>query len=628
MELNGKPLTPELEAALLDTLPPNLLLDWLREQGPLAQRLFAGFRATKAGLRHPVVRQRLQRELETEADLADALASFWGEVHAPELTEIPAAPPAEAALRLAAIRSAWGDAAVALFLLALGWEEVPAAPEQEEAGQAAAPEPAAPENAPPADAKPRAAEEKRVEQLRRQVRSLRDELAAQEREAHRLQRQAEQAQAAAEKWRAAAEESARDAREHRRAAERLLRQHERLLKERAELEGKLQENERAHRRLAHEVELDRRRQQEKERLLAESRRILPEAESWLEAARALVRTGQAQSAVNLLAQLAGTHPEAPAVREALAEAYQALGAVPAAVTELCWLARWRQRSGSAGQALRPAFAALALAPEDPGARRCLREVLAGLADRAEEVAPDVARSLHSLAQQSPAAHRAALALLPEPFRSRQQAPALDLDTPIEWRNGQGTFRASLRAVIEAIDANRVEMVERVRAALAALRSQEPARYREIVAAVRQADRSYAYVLSGRSRPIVVDGSNVAWHRSDGSGLHAGAPMRPRLAHLETIRRELHGLGYFPVRLIVDAALIHQIDQRPQLERLVARGEVELADAGTDADEQILREARALGSAVVTNDRMLEHDPENKVRKLHFDVGPDGAAVWQ
>lgn len=63
-------------------------------------------------------------------------------------------------------------------------------------------------------------------------------------------------------------------------------------------------------------------------------------------------------------------------------------------------------------------------------------------------------------------------------------------------------------------------------------------------------------------------------------------------------------GYDPV-VVVDAALRHQIDDRGGYERMVERGMIRQAPAGTDADYFILSFARELEASIVSNDRFRD-----------------------
>jgi uncharacterized coiled-coil DUF342 family protein len=99
---------------------------------------------------------------------------------------------------------------------------------------------------------------------------------------------------------------------------------------------------------------------------------------------------------------------------------------------------------------------------------------------------------------------------------------------------------------------------------------------------------------------VVDGSNLAWARTDDSG-------RPRLDNLTAARRALAERGYEAL-VVVDAALRHQVSQRDaaELDRLVLAQTVVQAPAATDGDRWILQIADHHAAAVVSNDRFEEY----------------------
>lgn len=95
--------------------------------------------------------------------------------------------------------------------------------------------------------------------------------------------------------------------------------------------------------------------------------------------------------------------------------------------------------------------------------------------------------------------------------------------------------------------------------------------------------------------VLVDGSNVA-HSSEGD--------RVLLANIVAVCDKLRGEGYEPL-VLADAALRHQIDDRPAYERMVDNGSIRQAPAGTDADYFILAFARELDAAIVSNDRFRD-----------------------
>ena len=95
--------------------------------------------------------------------------------------------------------------------------------------------------------------------------------------------------------------------------------------------------------------------------------------------------------------------------------------------------------------------------------------------------------------------------------------------------------------------------------------------------------------------VLVDGSNVA-HSSEGE--------KPLLSNIVAVCDKLREEGY-EFLVLSDAALRHQIDNKPQFERMVDNGEIRQAPAGTDADYFILSFARELDAWIVSNDRFRD-----------------------
>lgn len=96
------------------------------------------------------------------------------------------------------------------------------------------------------------------------------------------------------------------------------------------------------------------------------------------------------------------------------------------------------------------------------------------------------------------------------------------------------------------------------------------------------------------RPIVIDGSNVAFEEQSKGG-------KPKVANLIAIRDTLMKQGFDPI-IIVDAALHHQIDDPKRLERMIDDGSVHQAPAGTDADFFVIKTAEQQQAPILSNDR--------------------------
>lgn len=179
-----------------------------------------------------------------------------------------------------------------------------------------------------------------------------------------------------------------------------------------------------------------------------------------------------------------------------------------------------------------------------------------------------------------------------------------------------------RQLVEAIDAGKEPRVTAARAALARLRLEDTARVWAALEMTSSDEPTRLLPLRQTPRgPVVVDGSNVAWF--DQESLVKG---QPRLRHLTAIRRTLWTRGYFPVVVLTDANLPYYIDDAPALRLMQQRGELSLVDAGTVADEPLLRQSKLLAAPLVTNDRMTDWDPHGEVVKIRYTISLNGEAL--
>jgi|SRR5688572_7562885 hypothetical protein len=120
--------------------------------------------------------------------------------------------------------------------------------------------------------------------------------------------------------------------------------------------------------------------------------------------------------------------------------------------------------------------------------------------------------------------------------------------------------------------------------------------------------------------VLVDGSNVA---------HATEGGEARLENIRLVMTKLREEGFEPL-IVADAALRHQIDDKPAYEKLVDDGIVHQAPAGTDADYFILSFARDMDARVLTNDRFRDLAREfakERDRIIRFMI-VDGAVVLE
>ncbi|MGH7507587.1 MAG: NYN domain-containing protein [Longimicrobiales bacterium] len=118
--------------------------------------------------------------------------------------------------------------------------------------------------------------------------------------------------------------------------------------------------------------------------------------------------------------------------------------------------------------------------------------------------------------------------------------------------------------------------------------------------------------AGRPRVAVVDASNVA---------NSAPSAKARLEYLTLVVACLQDAGVMPV-VVADAGLRRRIDDRDGYLRMVEQGRIRVAPAGTEADELILKLARELDAAVVSNDRFREwrqRYPDEVARRVGFRV---------
>ena len=223
--------------------------------------------------------------------------------------------------------------------------------------------------------------------------------------------------------------------------------------------------------------------------------------------------------------------------------------------------------------------------------------------------------------QSPPAHawltaevRAAVpaladALMPPPGALGPDDP---LPLPGEW---------TARRLVDAVNANLEAAVTAARQALSRLDAETSGRVWDALARAVDTDDSALFPLRRAPRgPAVVDGSNAAWFDQQ-----SYSQPRARLRPLLELRRALRRRGYFPVLLYADAPLPYTVDDPDTLRAMLGRGEISLVDSGVDADEVLLREAKRQSAPLVTNDYMMDWDPNNEVEKIQYTISLTGEA---
>ncbi|MHB9129522.1 MAG: NYN domain-containing protein [Armatimonadota bacterium] len=188
-----------------------------------------------------------------------------------------------------------------------------------------------------------------------------------------------------------------------------------------------------------------------------------------------------------------------------------------------------------------------------------------------------------------------------PTKPTPKTPAPSVSLP----TAQGKHVYPVSQILTALQRNDLATIDKVRDGIARL-ARQPVKEQEILEYLEKAGIPTT-VLTGPLRPALVDGSNIA---------NMSPERRARLGYLQQVQRAAWVEGYFPVIVIVDASLPHQIDQPDVLLEMIDRGDIHMAPAGTSADELLIAEATRLHAVLITNDRMTNWPDAKSVEKRH------------
>lgn len=214
------------------------------------------------------------------------------------------------------------------------------------------------------------------------------------------------------------------------------------------------------------------------------------------------------------------------------------------------------------------------------------------------------QGLAKISPPAPAPRTPAAAKPAAPATPTRQAPEPTITLP----KGRGKQTYPLSQITFGLKHNDMTLLEALRDGIARL-AHLPEKEREALNMLAGAGIPRT-VFTGPLRPAVIDGSNIA---------NMSPQRKGRLAYLEQIRRSAWEEGYFPVVIIVDASLRHQIDQPEALMDLIERGEIEMAQAGTSADERLIEEAQLRNAILITNDRMTDWPQAKALEKRHAEM---------
>lgn len=360
---------------------------------------------------------------------------------------------------------------------------------------------------------------------------------------------------------------------------------------------------------------------------AESRAQKPAAPhnpDWVPIISNMLKDGHYQAAQTFCEAVKASAPENLHARLVLEHVYAKLEAKDKQLNESLWVAAYMNKRGQPIRACAFVCRALEVKPSSRDAQSQFKSVLERIKTSDDSAVSAVRRLVGRLKSASPTAYRETRRIVRvmggQWLRILEgQSESLHPDKIFDLSDGKRTVQVSIRRITEAVDGNETSLVVFVRRALSKLRTANPALYRSIVESLDAYDRSCMSTLTRGTHPVIVDGSNVAWHETG---------EKPRLQNILDLRSELRSEGYFPVYIYVDAALQHQVDQQSTLLQLIEEGAVVATPSRTDADEEITEQARMLSCPVVTNDRMADWDPYGEIPKVRFTIDRFGITLYE
>lgn len=215
-------------------------------------------------------------------------------------------------------------------------------------------------------------------------------------------------------------------------------------------------------------------------------------------------------------------------------------------------------------------------------------------------APSGASSVGAPAEAQAAlpAERPEAAVPSTPSASRNAVKISPLDEVFEWHANGRRVRFSAREVKRRLERNdedaALDVALAIEGAFGGADERDQRAAGRFLERLRSAGAWCEHAISGSTTRVLVDASNVARTEKDARG-------RGKLANLLALRDELRRRKCWPVVMVADASLRHNIDDRTEFEAMIERGEVEQTDKGVEADEILARQARRTGAYVVTND---------------------------
>lgn len=615
---------------LIEGIGPKALLNLLKDNEVLTSSVLSGFRPTPQAAKMPVVKQRIMREAEKDQALLDKMSASWVEINQRLWGRVALSSLQELKESLNELVREYGIPAFRIALIMddredarklvheLGGNLVEAAAESRETALESV-------KIEKTKAKARARKVQSNEDAQAELQADRARLQKQIRElSHRvrdLDRRLLESRTRAERYHGEAKTLRQQLTETQKSLDKAVKTADRLqrAKEASEYDKSL---------VRRDLKLAQKEIQELSAKKPISQRTAKTDPTitrpdWVAIVSSLIKSQSFEIAAAFCEEVKVLDPENLFAHLALEQIYAKTNIRDKEIDECNWIAEYMSKTGQPVRACAFVCRALAIDSTQHRVQAQFRRVLDNIELSDEAAVYGARRLLARLKLSNPLAHRQAQKIIKQMGKAHINAydnpkETLHPDKVFTLSDGKRSLQISTRRITDAIDRNEVGVITFAQSALSYLKKTRPTLYRSVAANVESHDRSCAGVISGRTRPVVVDGSNVAWHES---------LEKARLRNILNMRKELRSEGYFPIYIYVDASLPYQIDQQAELHKLVDSGQLIMVDKQTDADEAVLARARTLACPIVSNDRMADWDPEGEIFKMRFAIDDFGVTVY-
>lgn len=185
-----------------------------------------------------------------------------------------------------------------------------------------------------------------------------------------------------------------------------------------------------------------------------------------------------------------------------------------------------------------------------------------------------------------------------------------METLLEWeRSAQsgGSLHRLLKEHLRRLDLTHWQEVYALQSQFLQRRALQPALYEKIETALRFIDSRKAARVCEKTKPVIIDGSNVSRHHW---GNNQKKKRRARLAAILRLREKLASdvnPVLYPMIIVVDVTERHHTDDLASLKRMIEDGEILETPSSREADALIFNLVKSnnwLDCCIVSNDRRM------------------------